>query len=475
MVIGLDCAEPSLVFDRWLDQLPNLKRLVQAGVSGPLRSCTPPITVPAWMSMMTGRDPGELGFYGFRNRADHSYDKLALVNSLSVRQKTVWDLLGETGKRSIVIGVPPTYPVKPVNGMLVSCFLTPGVDRQFTHPHALGREINRLVGEYMVDVKGFRTDRKQWLLDQIYEMTEKRFAVARHLLRSRTWDFFMMVEMGVDRIHHGFWQYMDPEHVLHPGPTEFEGAIFDYYRYVDERIGELLEFVDDETRVMVVSDHGAKRMDGAIAINEWLVREGYLVLKRYPDRPTRFEELDVDWARTRAWSEGGYYARLFLNVRGREPQGCVPPDEYEALRRSIQEQLQALGDEEGRPIGTRVVAGEDVYARLENVAPDLLVFFGDLYWRSVGTVGGGQVHTRENDTGPDGANHDWDGIFVMTEGRDLRRSGTEGTRLRGLQITDVAPTLLDAFGMPGPAGARGRVVRAREGTGRDEPTTTGIR
>ncbi|HEY0025992.1 MAG TPA: alkaline phosphatase family protein [Longimicrobium sp.] len=461
MVIGLDCADPDLVFHRWLEHLPNLRRVLQAGVHGPLRSSTPPITVPAWMSMVTGKDPGELGFYGFRNRADHGYERLSLVTSASVHEPTVWDLLGAAGKRSVVIGVPPSYPVRPVRGELVSCFLTPEAAQQWTHPHALSAEIRRLVGDYMVDVRGFRTDRKRWLLEQIYEMTEKRFTVARHLLRSRQWDFFMMVEMGTDRIHHGFWQYMDPDHVLYPGPNEFEDAIFQYYRRVDELLGGLLEFADDDTRVLIVSDHGAKRMDGGIAINEWLIQQGYLVLKRYPDRPTKFEQLEVDWPRTRAWSEGGYYARLFLNVRGREPQGAVDPAEYESVRRRIGEELEALGDEQGRPIGTRVVVPSEEYAALNNVAPDLLLFFGDLFWRSVGTVGGGRVHTRENDTGPDGANHDWNGIFLMAEGRDLGRGGN-GARIEGLGIGDVAPTILDAFGLSGAHALRGRAVRPAE-------------
>lgn len=463
MVIGLDCADPQLVFRRWLDHLPNLRRVLRAGVHGPLRSATPPITVPAWISMMTGRDPGELGFYGFRNRADHGYDRLSLVTSASVKLPAVWDVLGAAGKRSIVIGVPPSYPVKPIRGELISCFLTPEGARQWTHPAPLAGEVRRVLGaEYMVDVKGFRTDRKHWLLEQIRQMTEQRFAVASHLLRSRAWDFFMMVEMGTDRIHHGFWQYMDPAHVLYPGPNEFEDAIFDHYRRVDELIGGLLEHADDDTLVLVVSDHGAKRMDGGIAINEWLVQQGYLVLKRYPDRPTKFEELEVDWPRTRAWSEGGYYARLFLNVRGREPQGVVPADEYEPLRRRIREELEALGDEQGRPIGTRVVAPDEEYAATHNVAPDLLVFFGDLFWRSVGQVGGGRVHTRENDTGPDGANHDWHGIFLMAEGRDLARGVDRGgERLHGLNLRDVAPTVLDRFGLGAALpGLRGRVIRA---------------
>lgn len=458
MVIGLDCADPGLVFDRWLDHLPNIRRMIGAGVYGPLRSSTPPITVPAWMSMVTGKDPGELGFYGFRNRTDHSYDKLSFVTSASVREKTVWDLLGERGKHCIVIGVPPTYPVKPVHGELISCFLTPTVEKQFTYPASLGAEVEDLVGEYMVDVKGFRTEKKHWLLEQIYEMTRKRFTVAKHLLRTRPWDFFMMVEMGVDRIHHGFWQFMDPQHVLYPGPNEFENAIFDYYRYVDGLIGELLEFVDEDTRVLIVSDHGAKRMDGAVAVNEWLVQKGYLVLKRYPEKPTRFEDLEVDWPRTQAWSEGGYYARLFLNVQGREPNGCIAPSEYAAVRDRIRQELESLGDGQGNSIGTRVVASEETYARTKNIAPDLQVFFGDLYWRSVGSVGGGAVHVQENDTGPDGANHDWHGIFIMAEGRDLSGQRREGVRLADLNITDVAPTILTSFELPVEHGMRGRVI-----------------
>ena len=447
MVIGLDCAEPTLVFDQWLDDLPNIKQVVQSGVHGKLRSCVPPITVPAWMVMMTGRDPGQLGFYGFRNRVDYSYHRLAIVNSASVVEPTVWDILSEQGKHSIVIGVPPSYPVKPLKGELISCFLTPGPQSEFAHPPELRREVEGLVGEYMVDVKGFRTDDKAWLLQQIYEMTEKRFTVAKHLLRTRPWDFFMMVEMGVDRIHHGFWHCMDPKHVLHPGPNEFSDAIFKYYKYLDTLVGDLLSFADRDTTVLIVSDHGAKRMDGAVALNEWLVQEGYLVLNSYPDQPTRFDKLDVDWSRTKAWGEGGYYGRVFLNVAGREPHGVVDPTRYDAVRAELKERLEALGDEQGDPIGTTVVAPEEVYASVKNIPPDLMVFFGDLYWRSAGMVGGGAIHSRENDTGPDGANHNWDGMFVISNGRDLARSASRSPQTKAMSISDIAPTVLDAFGV----------------------------
>jgi predicted AlkP superfamily phosphohydrolase/phosphomutase len=460
MVIGLDCADPELVFDRWLGDLPNIKRVLDAGIHGKLRSVTPPITVPAWMCMMTSRDPGELGVYGFRNRSGYGYDQLAVANSASVKEDAVWDILTRQGKNSIVIGVPPTYPVRPLRGSLISCFLTPGPQSQYTFPRELRTEIQRLVGDYMVDAKGFRTDRKQWLLSQIYEMTTKRFTVAKHLLKTRPWDFFMMVEMGTDRIHHGFWHFMDAQHVLYAGAgNPFADAIHEYYRYVDSLVGELLEFADANTRVMIVSDHGAKRMNGAIAVNEWLVQKEYLVLKKYPDAPTRFEDIEVDWSRTQAWGEGGYYGRICLNVAGREPQGAVPQKQYDGLRRKLGEELESLGDADGYPMGTRVVFSDESYRQTKNIAPDLSVFFGDLYWRSSGRVGGGQIHCKTNDTGPDGANHNWDGIFLMAEGKDLGRSRAHAPApVKGLRIYDVTPTILEAFGISPTAQMQGRAI-----------------
>jgi predicted AlkP superfamily phosphohydrolase/phosphomutase len=460
MVIGLDCADPELIFDRWIDDLPNIKRVLNAGVHGKLRSVTPPITVPAWMCMMTSRDPGELGIYGFRNRTGYAYNKLAVANSASVNEDTVWDILGREGKNSIVIGVPPTYPVKPLRGNLVSCFLTPGSHSQYTFPHELRPEIQRLVGDYMVDVKGFRTDKKQWLLSQIYEMTTKRFTVAKHLLKTRPWDYFMMVEMGTDRIHHGFWQFMDGQHVLYAGDgNPFADAIHEYYKYVDSLVGELLEFADANTRAMIVSDHGAKRMNGAIALNEWLVQHGYLALKKYPDVPTRFEDLEIDWPHTKAWGEGGYYGRVSLNIEGREPQGVVPQEEYDSLRRKLKEELESLGDANGRPIGTRVVFSNESYRQTKNIAPDLSVFFGDLYWRSSGMVGSGKIHCKENDTGPDGANHNWDGVFLMAEGKDLARgNGAAPPPMQGMRIYDVAPTILEAFKVSPSVQMQGRAI-----------------
>jgi len=465
-VIGLDCATPQLVFDQFRKDLPNLDRLMSAGAYGRLRSCIPCITVPAWSVMTSGKDPGVLGIYGFRNRADYSYDKLAIATGGAVKEPRVWELLSQAGKRVVTIGVPGTYPPRAVNGAQIGCFLTPDtihidghgnkVTRTFTYPPALSEKVNTWAGgEYLVDVKQFRTDDKDFLLRQIYDVSRQHFIVVREMMRYQPWDFFMFVEMGPDRIHHGFWKYHDPAHWQYQPGNPYENVIHDYYCYLDGEIGALLEMLDDETAVMVVSDHGAQKMDGGICINEWLLRENWLTLScDHPDGLTLLEKLPVDWSKTKAWGEGGYYARVFLNVEGREPQGVIPPDDYEEVRDELAERIKGIRGPGGEDIGTVVYKPQDIYRQVNGIAPDLIVYFGNLSWRSVGSLGHPEVWTFENDTGPDDANHAQDGIFIYYDPRRNLR----GRELVGLEIMDFAPTVLHHFELPIPSDVQGRVL-----------------
>jgi predicted AlkP superfamily phosphohydrolase/phosphomutase len=453
-VIGLDCAAPELVFDLWRDDLPNLTRLAEGGLWGDLQSCIPAITVPAWSCMLSGRDPGELGLYGFRNRADHSYDKMFIATGNKVRAKRVWDYLSEAGRRSIVIGVPQTFPVKPLNGHLVSGFLTPTIDNDFTHPASLKQEVLAIAPEYDFDVPQFRTDDKDWLLRQIYEMTEKHFKVIDHLLTTKPWDFFMLMEIGVDRIHHGFWSYMDPKHRRYEAGNPYEDVIHDYYVYIDKKIGDWLDKIGKDTAVLVVSDHGAKRMDGGICINEWLWREGYLAFVNDPEpgEILPFEKMEVDWSRTKAWGSGGYYGRVFLNVKGREPQGVIPEERYEAVRDELAGKIQAIPDTAGSAMGTRVFKPQEIYRTVRGVPPDLMVYFGDLLWRSVGSLGHGAVHTFENDIGPDDCNHAQNGLFILYHPRNKRK----GHKIKDANLIDVTRTILELLDVPFPHDLQGR-------------------
>jgi predicted AlkP superfamily phosphohydrolase/phosphomutase len=452
-VIGLDCAEPRLVFDRWREELPNLSRLMAAGTWGPLRSVDPPITVPAWSCMMTGRDPGELGIYGFRNRSKNDYTSLSVADSSAVQVDRLWDHFSRAGKHVIVVGVPQTSPPVPVNGELVSCFLTADPRKDpYTYPPALRAEIESIVGSYRVDVRNYRSDDRDRILAEIYEMTEQRFTICRHLLDTKPWDFFMMVEIGLDRMHHAFWRFLDAKHPRHEPDHRYRDAIRNYYIYLDEEIGDLLERFDDDTTVLVVSDHGARPMQGAICINEWLVEEGYLVLEQSPQGPTPFADARVDWSKTRAWGEGGYYCRLCVNVAGREPQGIVSSSEYDQLLDELADRLQRLPGPDGKSIGTRTFRPQELWREQRGIPPDLIVYFGDLGWRSNGSLGHGRHWTYDNDTGPDDANHDRNGLCIVSG------PGVRAQRREDMAIYDIAPTILAQAGLPADDGMRGQVL-----------------
>ncbi|MBZ5719054.1 MAG: alkaline phosphatase family protein [Acidobacteriia bacterium] len=453
-VLGLDCAAPEVIFGD--ERLVNIRRLMDLGVYGRLQSVIPPLTIPAWMCMCTSQDPGSLGVYGFRNRSDHSYDKLGFANSASIKALAIWDQLAREGKKSIVVGVPPNYPPRRINGISIGCFLTPDtVNNDFTHPPAIKAKLTELVGEYPVDVKNFRTDRKDWLKEEIFKMSRKQWRVVRWLLSEQEWDYFHFVDIGLDRMHHGFWNYFDEQHVHFEPGNPYQNAIPDYYLWLDEQIGDALELLDSETIVLVVSDHGAQRLDGGVAINQWLIEQGLLVLKQDPSAPTPFEKLEVDWSKTKVWSEGGYYARVFFNVQGREPQGVIPAADYEAFQTEMKSRLEALPDPKGQPLNSLVFKPKELYQNVRGVAPDLIVHFGGLYWRSIGSVGHAQIHIQENDTGPDGCNHAQYGMFILAAPNCPLTGEYEGARL-----LDIAPTLLDLAGYEIPETMQGKSLVA---------------
>lgn len=454
LVLGLDCASPQLVFEAFRPELKTLSSLMDNGTWGIMRSSLPCITVPAWASMFSGRDAGELGVYGFRNRADYSYNALTTATSDAVRYPRVWDVLSAHDKPSLVANVPQTTPIKPLKGAMLGDFSTPSLESNFAYPPLLKAEVLKHFPSYRFDVGNFRTTDKADLLQRIYDLTDVQYRAFEHLLTTRDWSFAVHVNMGVDRIHHGFWRYHDPQHRLHEAGHPFSDAIRAYYRFVDAWVGRLLAHVGDETSVLVVSDHGVKRMDGAIAINDWLWRAGWLTLKRAPQAGdvVPFDADNVDWAHTRAWSTGGYYARIFLNVAGREPQGTIAPQDISATLDTLSAQLLAIPSPDGTPLqGTRIFRPHDVYRAVNGVAPDLIVYFGDLHWRAVGGLGYATHYTLENDTGPDDANHAEEGMFI------LREAGAGRGQIAPRQLMDVAPTVLHLLGVPRPAGMGGEV------------------
>ncbi len=452
---GWDSASPQLAFDSFASELPTLGALRREGSWGELRSCIPCITVPAWSSMLSGRDPGELGLYGFRQRMAGSYLQQCLSDSRSLRHPRAQDLAGETGLDCLVMGLPQTWPVQPLRGHLVSGPLTPGLDAVCTWPAVLRQELRQLAPGYRFDLPDFRSWDKARLLQTLIDMAEQQHRVFCHLLRTKPWDFALQVHMGLDRAQHVFWSDHDPQHRSHAPGGRWRHALRDFYVMLDRMFGELVELAGDDCDVLLVSDHGAKRMDGGICVNEWLWREGWLRLKgdSPPGQLSTLSGLEVDWANTRAWAEGGYCGRVWLNRLGRELQGSVSAAEAPALLDELCAGLIAIRGPDGQSLPTQVFRPVEIYREVRGLAPDLLVYLGDLHWRAIGTLGHGRDWSLQNDRGPDGANHAMEGLFVIREAR----GGGRG-ELQGKQLMDIAPTILRRLGVPRPPGMQGQAL-----------------
>ncbi|MEL9991524.1 MAG: alkaline phosphatase family protein [Thermoproteus sp.] len=411
---------PIEAFERLRDEMPNIAEIADRGVWGAMRAVDPPITVPAWASMFTGRDPGQLGIYGFRHMRRGSYEGY-VVTSRELKEQYVWE---RRGLKSVVVGLPPGYPPRRY-GVWISDFLTPK-GRPWAHPPEL---MEKFPG-YIFDVE-YRTDRKDEAYRALVEMTKYRFEVAERLMEL-DWDIFVLHEIGTDRAHHLFQKYWDPEHPAYEPGNPHEDKIPKYYRLVDELAGRLFEKLKD-AEVLVISDHGNQAQRGVLALNELLRQWGLLEYSREPKRGEDIEAV-VDWRRTKAVAWGGYYARIFLNTTDR-PQGIVDREEAEDLKRELKRKLKSLKAPWGHIVNA-VYEPRELYRALEGDYPDLMAYFDAVRVRPVQTVGYDSIWLEGNDRGPDDSLHSFNGFYAATWG-DAKK--------KDIHALDVAKILEEAL------------------------------
>lgn len=425
VLIGLDCCDPRFLFDLWKDQLPVLSKMIDSGISGSLRSITPCITIPAWSCMFSGKDPGELGIYGFKNRKNYDYMANYIPYSTSVLSPRIWEDLERYECQSILVGIPQTFPVKTMKGHLVSGILTPSDEFEYTYPPELKFEIKKWLEseEYPFDIDNFRYITRSELMNRLDQMTKSQMLVFERLLNEKQWDFASLVLIGTDRINHGFWKYIDPEHPDYQQGNKYEKRVLSHYQMIDSKIGDIMKSVPPDTLFLIVSDHGAKRMHGGICVNQWLIEQGYLTLKPNLNLTENqvLKKEDIDWDQTKAWADGGYCGRFWFNVEGREGKGVIKREDYHDFRDKLKEQISDMVDHEGKPMQNRCYFPERIYKRVRRIAPDMIVYFGDLKWRAIGSIGHSSVFISKNDKGTDGANHSELGVFILHDPRHIRQ------------------------------------------------------
>ncbi len=449
IIIGIDGLEPSLALERWSADLPNIRGLARRGLSGRVTSTTPPLNPASWSCLTSGKDPGALGIYGVRCRRDWSYEELDAPTNLDIRQPRLWNHLSRAGKETLLVGVPQTFPVlRAPLGAVVACSAAPSVEAPYTYPEELAEEVAKLVGEYRLDVELAAAHSADEICSQAGEITRQRFAVARHLMRTRSWDVSCVVDIGLDRLgrHIGV-----PADVA---PAADDVTLHDHYVLIDEQIGEMLEGVDlERTAVMVVSVYGARHVTRRFCVNQWLLEQGFLKLRSTPARPQPLMLADVDWQHTQAWCEGGYHGQLFVNMAGREPRGQIPADHLDGFVEELCARLMEIPSPESGEGAHRADTPSRLYEAANGVPPDLLLQMDGLRWYCDGRVGQeGWLLESDREVAASGPGSD--GVLV------LACPGVRPGR-RETSLYDVLPTVLELLGVPVPRWVAWSVVAER--------------
>ena len=500
LVIGLDGITLDLL-GPWIEagELPNLQRLMAQGAWGKLRSTLPPISSSSWSSFATGVNPGKHGLVDFVYPGADSY-KVSMINATSRQTRALWNWLNDAGYKVGLLGIPTTYPPEPVDGFMISGFLTPGPESEWAYPPELKQELLDQLGVFMLAPdERYRSTR--WLdrfLNDLTASVENRTQAALYLMRAKPWDLFTVVYWDTDMVQHETWRLLDPDHPRHD--TDEAAAdrekILEFHRKVDADVGRLLAEAGPDTFVVVMSDHGFGPVHSFFLTNNWLASLGLLQFKQNPwtafkhslfrmgytplrmfriakalgmgklRRRVRFQQKagllnrvflsfdDVDWSRTSAFSIGSF-GQVYLNVAGIRPHGIVQPGtEYQELRDRIKREALALRDPRtNEPLVERVYTREEIYSGpYTDRTPDLIVQPRGWEYMAFGHADFGSNKLVEPIIGLSG-HHRPDGVLIMA-GPGVQA----GTNLEGANILDLAPTLLHAMGTGVPRELDGRVL-----------------
>jgi predicted AlkP superfamily phosphohydrolase/phosphomutase len=435
LVVGLD-GVPFSLLKALSDEgkLPNWAKLLESGSFKRMNSVHPCVSSVAWATYMTGKNPGKHNIYGFVDRFPASMD-VFIPTSRDMTGETLWEILSQAGKKVVVINVPVTFPPREVNGILISGFLCPNIDK-IAYPKEQASVLREM--GYRIDVDAWQArESLDRFLEDLHLTLDKRIEAMSYFLEREAWDFFQIHIMETDRINHflwGLWEEGDPQY----GPEFIK-----YYQKIDAILGRINAGLEEGTRLIVLSDHGFCGMKKEVFLNHWLQREGWLKFRE--KAPKSVKDIHQE---SKAYSL--IPGRIYVNLAGRESSGSVRfPDEYERIRGEVKEALLGMKDpDSGERIIEKVLKREELYHGPHfNEGPDLVAIPYNGYDLK------GNLDKKElTYKGPLVGMHTYDDAFFYIRDVEINRGNNQ------FGVMDVMPTILKLIGVNPPEDLDGQAL-----------------
>jgi predicted AlkP superfamily phosphohydrolase/phosphomutase len=499
LIIGIDGATHGII-DPLIESglLPNLGRLQAGGSSRKLLSTVHPMSPQAWTSFHTGVSPWKHGILDFftlditRPYSPNTWDVIRVVSMV--------ELLDRAGIRTIWNNLLVTYPFPKLrNGIIAGGRMTPR--RSLIYPEHLQGNVESLFPEgyeVHVDLSSVAENGKvseTALLSKLLVHTEHQSRLTEHLMRTHPWDLSFVMFDATDIGQHVFWRYFDEKHQLYEtsAPDVLRNAVGTLFQEVDKSVGRLLDAAPEDTNVLVLSDHGFVPLHATVNLNGFLVQAGYTrpVRRYHPKRVLRgissrlqpdvrrlwpiHRKLNIKWGKTSAYAHG-YMGNIFVNLKGREPEGCVHPQDYEQILRRVIDDLHRWKNPlTGEPL-VRAVHRSPLSMRGQQLIrgiPDLIIEWFDYRYAGIHP---GSFHS-DFESGspcyshniPRSADHSLEGILLCT-GPHFESSSSKTDSCRA-SIFDVTPLIMKIAGLSPPDHFDGTVPKELLRSGASEIET----
>jgi predicted AlkP superfamily phosphohydrolase/phosphomutase len=502
--IGLDGATFDIMWPMMNGgRLKNIREMMSKGIYGKLESTILPLSATAWNSFATGKNPGKHGIYDFSKKIEGTYQYRPTTGA-DRGARTLWDYLSKAGKKCCILNVPLTYPAEPINGIIVSGFPYPEERRDFAYPKEILDEIKDKLGITRLHKPSphfLKPGDERKLISEMLEITDNQGKILDYLCKRESWDLFGTVFDATDVVSHFFWQYIDPKNPKYDAKKakEFGPLFYDVYDSIDLAIGKMRANLSSDDNIFVLSDHGFGPVYYAVYMNNWLMEQKYLRLRKslgtrcrkllfkvgittdfifksakklhivgsktYTySRKSRSLELarkfslsldDIDWNETLVYSYGNY-GQFFVNVKGREPNGKVKiGEDYNRLVSELVSKVRTLRDPKTDRILFDVIYTKDqIYSGpFFDSAPDIVFFDSTMTYRAHRLFEFGSKSMIALDPIYSGS-HRMDGIFVGS-GPAISHNENE---VQSLRLIDLAPTIMHMLHVPIPQEMDGRVL-----------------